>query len=68
MVTDPFGLTPRELDVLRLVVAGRTNAEIAEALFVSRRTVTTHVSHLYAKLGVASRAEDIALAHCYGLG
>ena len=61
------GLTPREQEVLRLLVAGRSNAEIAAALFVSRRTITTHVGRLYAKLGVASRAEAIALAHRHGL-
>jgi DNA-binding NarL/FixJ family response regulator len=48
--------------VLELLAAGRSNAEIADALFISRRTVTTHVSNLYAKLGAASRAEAIAFA------
>jgi ATP/maltotriose-dependent transcriptional regulator MalT len=61
------GLSVRELEVLRLLVAGRSNAEMAERLFISRRTATTHVSHIYAKLGVASRAEAIALAHRHGL-
>jgi DNA-binding CsgD family transcriptional regulator/tetratricopeptide (TPR) repeat protein len=51
------GLTPRERDVLRLVVAGRSNPEIAEALFLSRRTVTTHLTRIFAKLGVQGRAE-----------
>jgi DNA-binding CsgD family transcriptional regulator len=50
-----------------LLAAGRSNTEIAEALFISRRTVTTHVSHLYAKLGVASRAEAIAHAYAHAL-
>jgi non-specific serine/threonine protein kinase len=59
---DRFGLTPRERDVLRLVVAGKTDREIADALFVSRRTVTTHTSNIFAKLGVAGRAEAAALA------
>lgn len=62
-----YNLSLREVEVLRLVVAGRSNAEIAQALFISRRTATTHVSHLYAKLGVTSRAEAIALAHRHGL-
>jgi predicted ATPase/DNA-binding CsgD family transcriptional regulator len=62
-----YDLSLRELEVLRLLVAGRSNAEIAERLFISRRTATTHVSHIYAKLGVASRAEAIALAHRHGL-
>jgi predicted ATPase/DNA-binding CsgD family transcriptional regulator len=58
-----LGLSAREGEVLRLLAAGRSNTEIAAALFISRRTVTTHVSHIYAKLGVVSRAEAIALAH-----
>ena len=61
------GLTPRELEVLRLVAAGRTNAEIAEALFVTRRTVTSHVERIFAKLGVRSRAEAGAVARERGL-
>jgi predicted ATPase/DNA-binding NarL/FixJ family response regulator len=64
---DALGLSARQQEVLRLLVAGRSNAEIAEALFISPRTATTHVSHLYAKLGVRSRAEAIALAHRHGL-
>ena len=59
---DSLGLSAREHEVLRLLVAGRSNAEIAAALFISPRTATTHVSHLYTKLGVGSRAEAIALA------
>ena len=49
-------LTRRERDVLRLIVAGKTDCEIADALSISRRTVTTHVTRILAKLGVASRA------------
>jgi len=56
------GLTPRELDVLRLLVAGRSNPQIAEALFISPRTATTHVSNILAKLGVESRTEAAARA------
>jgi predicted ATPase/DNA-binding CsgD family transcriptional regulator len=66
-LTAAYGLSDREAEVLRLLAAGRSNADIAEKLFISRRTVTTHVSHLYAKLNVASRAEAIALAHQYAL-
>jgi ATP/maltotriose-dependent transcriptional regulator MalT len=62
-----FGLSPREREVLALLAAGRSNAEIAEALFVSRRTVTTHVTRIYEKLGVASRAEAVAVALREGL-
>jgi DNA-binding CsgD family transcriptional regulator len=51
-----FGLSPREPEVPRLVVAGRSSPEIAAALFISRRTTATHVGDVVAKLGVASRA------------
>ncbi|HUG14431.1 MAG TPA: LuxR C-terminal-related transcriptional regulator [Thermomicrobiales bacterium] len=49
-------LTPRELDVLRLVATGLTDAEVAERLFLSRRTVSSHLTSIYTKLGVSSRA------------
>ena len=65
--TTSHGLSPRELEVLQQIVAGRSNAEIADALFISPRTASTHVSHLYAKLGVASRAEAVAFALRNGL-
>ena len=61
------GLTPREHDVLRLVAAGKSNPEIADALFIGRGTVHTHVSHILAKLGAASRTEAAAIAHRRGL-
>jgi non-specific serine/threonine protein kinase len=60
------GLTPRELEVLRLMVAGRSNPEIAAALFVSPRTAQTHVGNILAKFGVESRTE--AAAHAVRLG
>jgi DNA-binding NarL/FixJ family response regulator len=50
-------LTPTELDVVRLVVDGLNNPEIGSRLFMSRGTVKTHLSHIYAKLGVANRTE-----------
>lgn len=61
------GLTPRELDVLRLLPRGLSNAEIAESLFVSPRTVQTHLTNLYTKLGVGGRAEAIAHALTHDL-
>jgi len=59
---DVFGLTSRERDVLQLLVGGKTDQQIADALFVSRRTVTTHTSSLFAKLGVTGRTEAAVLA------
>jgi NarL family two-component system response regulator LiaR len=55
-------LSRREREVLDLVVDGCTDQEIAAALFVSRRTVNTHVGNILAKLGVDSRREAAALA------
>ena len=56
-------LTPRELEVLRLVALGRTNRDIAAELFISAKTVSVHVSNILAKLGVATRGEAAAVAH-----
>jgi DNA-binding CsgD family transcriptional regulator len=56
------GLTKREIDVLRLLVAGRSNPEIAESLFISRATARTHVGNILAKFGVHARAEVIDYA------
>ena len=64
---DPFGLTSREAEVLRLVADGRSNGQIAEALFISRKTASVHVSNILGKLGVASRGEAAAVAHRHGL-
>ncbi|WP_197502630.1 response regulator transcription factor, partial [Mycobacterium scrofulaceum] len=50
-------LTPTELDVVRLVGEGLTNKDIAARLFVSPRTVQTHLTHVYSKVGVASRVQ-----------
>jgi DNA-binding CsgD family transcriptional regulator len=55
-------LTPTELDVVRQVVEGLSNPEIGSRLFMSRGTVKTHLSHVYAKLGVANRTELATLA------
>jgi DNA-binding CsgD family transcriptional regulator/tetratricopeptide (TPR) repeat protein len=61
--TDELGLTPREREVLALVADGRTNRQIAEALFISDKTASVHVSNILAKLGVANRGEAAAVAH-----
>jgi DNA-binding CsgD family transcriptional regulator len=61
------GLTARELEVLRLVAAGETNRAIAADLFISERTVDRHLSNIYAKLGVSSRAAATAHAYQHGL-
>jgi DNA-binding CsgD family transcriptional regulator len=58
-------LTPSELRVARMASEGRTNREIAEALFVSLRTVETHLTHAYQKLDIRSRSE---LAPALGAG
>ncbi len=60
-------LTARELEVLPLLAAGRSNAEIAKALFISSRTVGVHVSHILQKLGVARRIEAADVARRVGL-
>jgi DNA-binding CsgD family transcriptional regulator/pimeloyl-ACP methyl ester carboxylesterase len=56
-------LSARERDVLRLTMQGRDNAQIGKALFISDKTVRNHVSRIYEKLGVGSRAQAVALAH-----
>jgi DNA-binding CsgD family transcriptional regulator len=61
------GLTPRELEVLGLLVAGRTDKEIAEALFISPRTAQGHVAHIFAKLDVSTRTAAVATALQAGL-
>jgi DNA-binding NarL/FixJ family response regulator len=63
-----FGkLTPRELDVLRLIAAGKSNREIADTLFISVRTANTHVARILAKLECRNRAAAAALAYQHGL-
>ena len=62
-----FGLSPREREVLRLIAAGHSNAEIAQMLFISPRTASTHAAHILSKLGLTTRAELIAFAHRQGL-
>ncbi len=63
----PGGLTPREIEVLRLVAAGHTNPEIAEQLVISIRTVETHRAAIHRKLNTTTRAEAVAFAREHGL-
>jgi predicted ATPase/DNA-binding CsgD family transcriptional regulator len=65
--TYPAGLSAREAEVLRLVAAGMTNAEVAKNLFLSPRTVDWHVASIYRKLGLHSRAEAVRFAAENGL-
>jgi DNA-binding CsgD family transcriptional regulator/tetratricopeptide (TPR) repeat protein len=66
-VASPYGLTGRELAVLRLVAAGRTNAEIGAELYISPKTAGVHVSNILRKLGVSGRVQAAALAERAGL-
>jgi DNA-binding NarL/FixJ family response regulator len=62
----PF-LSSREVEVLRLVAAGRSNAQIADTLVISQNTVIRHVSNIFGKIGAANRAEATSYAHRHGL-
>jgi DNA-binding CsgD family transcriptional regulator len=64
---DELGLTARELEVLRLVAAGRTNRQIGTELYMSGKTASVHVSRILAKLGAANRSEAGAIARRLGL-
>ena len=66
-VGDPFGLTPRERQVLALVADGATNREIGAQLYMAEKTASVHVSRILAKLDVRSRTEAAAVAHRLGL-
>ena len=63
----PDGLTQREVEILRLVCAGRTDREIAEELIIGVRTVNTHVGNILNKTGAANRAEAVNYANQQGL-
>ena len=60
---DPFGLTPRERQVLALLAEGATNRQIGAALFMAEKTASVHVSRILRKLGVSSRTQAAAVAH-----
>ncbi len=64
---EKLGLTTRELEVLRLIAQGLSNAEIATALFVSDATVKTHINHIFSKLDARDRAQVIIKARQMGL-
>ena len=63
----PAGLTTREVEVLRLLVRGLSNKEIAARLVISPRTAGNHVEHIYAKIGVSNRARASLFAMKHGL-
>jgi ATP/maltotriose-dependent transcriptional regulator MalT len=56
-----YGLTSRELDVVKLLCCGRTNREISECLKIGSATVKTHLIHIFEKLGVETRSAVVAL-------
>jgi len=66
-VVNPANLTPRELAVVALLGDGLTNAEIAERLFLSEKTVAHHVSAILRKLGVANRVQAVTEAARLGI-
>jgi DNA-binding NarL/FixJ family response regulator len=63
----PDDLTPREIEVLRLIAEGLTNTEIAERLVVSAATVKSHVNHIFAKIGARDRAQAVVYAYANGI-
>ncbi|MGI8963395.1 MAG: helix-turn-helix domain-containing protein [Thermomicrobiales bacterium] len=64
---DPTRLTPREREVLQLLVDGRSNREIADILYIGHRTATTHVTNILAKFGVETRAAAVTWAFQHDL-
>jgi DNA-binding NarL/FixJ family response regulator len=65
--TAPDDLTSREIEVLKLIAAGLSNTEIAEALVVTRATVKTHINHVFQKTGARDRAQAVRYAYEHGI-
>ena len=65
--TNPWGLSEQEFDVLRYVTKGLSNAEVGHVMTIERRTVRTHLSHIYKKMGVNSHVEAVVMALRAGL-
>jgi DNA-binding NarL/FixJ family response regulator len=63
----PYGLTERELDVLRLLIDGLTNSEIGARLYISRKTASVHVTSILRKLGATNRVHAAAIAQRAGV-
>ena len=63
----PDGLSPREIEVLRLIAAGLSNNEIATALFLSSATVKTHINRIFSKIGARDRAQAVRYAYQRGM-
>jgi DNA-binding NarL/FixJ family response regulator len=63
----PDELSQREAEVLKLIAAGLSNTEIAEALFVSQATVKTHVNRIFSKTGARDRAQAVRYAYQHGM-
>jgi len=61
-------LTPRELEIIRLVIAGRTNRAIASEIYISEKTVEFHLDHIYTKIGARSRLTAGIWALQHGIG
>jgi two-component system, NarL family, response regulator LiaR len=65
-VVHPTGLSEREVEVLRLLAAGRSNQQIADDLFISVNTVSHHLRNIFAKTGTNNRTEASSFAHHHG--